>query len=290
VLEARVLSELAQLGWYVLPLERALQALERAIALYREANDSQGLYLALARKAGFLASCGDIKRARRALAELESLETENWPQRLRLERLIAKTRVNWFDGTLEGFQAANEERYDLACLAGNERDQLLARGNLVLAKVALGQLEGAICDGRVLVDQFRRHGIGGAYLGYLLAFVAMALALRGRLDEALLVLREAAPALRAGAMVWRLLDLFALIALLRGRKDQAARLFGAGAAIFEGVGRKREIGLDKLHDVLSERLRHALSPEALARQLREGEALSEREAVVVALHELASSD
>ena len=71
----------------------------------------------------------------------------------------------------------------------------------------------------LLVDQFRQHGIAGAYLGYLLAHVAMALALRGRLKEALPLLREAAPALRAGAMVWRLLDLFALIALLRGRKD-----------------------------------------------------------------------
>ena len=191
---------------------------------------------------------------------------------------------------MEGFQAANEERYDLACLAGNERDQLLARGNLVLAKVALGQLDGAICDGRVLVGQFRRHGIGGAYLGYLLAFVALALALRGRLSEALPVLRDAAPALKAGAMVWRLLDLFALIALLRGRNDHAARLVGAGAAIFEKIGRNREIGLDKLHDVVSERLRHALSPEALARLWREGEAMSEREAVAAALHELASGD
>ena len=53
-LEARALSELARLGVYVLPLERALQALDRAIALYRDTNDSVGLYLALARKAGSL--------------------------------------------------------------------------------------------------------------------------------------------------------------------------------------------------------------------------------------------
>ena len=91
-------------------------------------------------------------------------------------------------------------------------------------------------------------------------------------------------------MVWRWLDLFALIALLRGRKDHAARLFGAGAAIFEKVGRQREIGLNRLHDVVSEQLRDAFPPETLARLLREGEAMSEREAVVAALHELASGD
>ena len=289
-LEARVLSELAQLGWYMLPLERALQALERAIALYRDANDSVGLYLALARKAGFLASGGDIELARRALVDLENLETETWPPRLRLERVIARTRVIVFGGTSEEFQAAHEERYHLACVLGSERDQLLARGNLVLWKVGVGQLEEAIRDGRDLVDQFRRHGLAGAYLGYLLAHVAMALALRGRLKEALPVLREAAPALRAGAMAWRLLDLFALIALLRGRKDHAARLFGAGAAIFERIGRQREIVLDRLHDVVSEQLREAFAPETLARLLREGEAMGEGEAVVAALHELASGD
>ena len=121
----------------------------------------------------------------------------------------------------------------LASVLGSERDRLLARGNLVLWKVGIGQLEEAIHEGRLLVDQFRQHGIAGAYLGYLLAHVAMALALRGRLMEALPLLREAAPALRAGAMVWRLLDLFALIALLRGRKDDAARLFRRRCSNFQ---------------------------------------------------------
>ena len=91
-------------------------------------------------------------------------------------------------------------------------------------------------------------------------------------------------------MVWRLLDLFALIALLRGRKDDAARLFGAGAAIFKKIGRQREIVLDRLHDVVSDQLREAHAPEALARLLRESEAMSEGEAVVAALRELASGD
>jgi tetratricopeptide (TPR) repeat protein len=289
-LEARALSELAQLGWYTLPLERALQALERATALYRDTDDSVGLYLALARRAGFLASNGEIEHARDALVEVERLETETWPLRLRLERLIAKTRVMWFDEALEEFQAANEERYHVACLLGSERDQLLGRANLTIAKVALGQLDDAICDGRVMVDQFRRQGIGGTYLGYLLAHVAMALALRDRLSEALPVLREAAPALKAGALVWRWLDLFALIALLRGRKDQTARLFGAGAAIFEKVGRQREISLRRLHDIVSERLHDAFPSEVLARLLLEGRAMSEREATEVALQELANGD
>ena len=289
-LEARVLSELARLGVYVLPLERALQALDRAIALYRDTNDSVGLYLALVRKARFLAAGGDIECARRALVESESLETETWPLRLRLERLFARMGVIWCDGTLEEFQAAHEERYHLACLVGDERDKLFARANLVMAKLALRGLDEDIYDGRAMVDQFRRHGIAGTYLGYLLAYMAMALLLRGRLNEAVPVLREAAPSLRAGAMVWHWLDLFALIALLRGRKDHAVRLFGAGAAIFARVGRKREVGLKGLHDVVSEQLQDSFPPEILARLLLEGEAMSEGEAVAVALQELAYGD
>lgn len=205
-LEARLLSEMAQLGWYVLSLNRALQVLDRAIALYRRSGDRVGLYLALARKAGFLASGGEVDHARHALLEMETLETETWPVRLRLEGLIARVRVAWFDSNLDAFLATHEERYRFACAVGNERDRLLARGNLVNAKVGLGQLEQALRDGRELVDQFRRHGLAGAYLGYLLAHLAIAYALLGRLDEATVDLREATPQLRAGAMMWRLLD------------------------------------------------------------------------------------
>jgi predicted ATPase/DNA-binding winged helix-turn-helix (wHTH) protein len=289
-LEARVLSELAQLGWYVLPLQRALQALERAIFLYRSSSDAVGLYLALARKAGFLASGGDIEGARRALAEVESLEAEAWPSRLQLERLIACSRVAWFDTNLEGFWAAHEARHRFACHVGNERDRLLARGNLVNARVALGQLDEAVSDGRELVDQFRRHGLAGTYLGYLLAHLAMAFALLGAVNDAVSTLREAAPALRAGAVVWRVLDLFALIAALRGRTANAARLFGAGEAIFERRGRRREVSLDRLHNVVAGNLRATLSQQELASLLSEGAAINERDTVLAALTELASDD
>ena len=115
----------------------------------------------------------------------------------------------------------------------------------------------------------------------------MALVLRGRLNEALPVLREAAPALRAGAIVWRLLDLFALIALLRGRRDNAARLFGAGAAISRSSDGSEKLA-SKGCTTSSRTTGDALSPKTLARLLREGEAMSEREAVVAALHELSS--
>ena len=285
-LEARVLSEMAQLGWYVLSLKRALQVLDRAIALYRSSDDRVGLYLALARKAGFLASGGEVDLAHHALLEMETLETQTWPVRLRLERLIARVRVAWFDSNLDHFLATHEERYQFARAVGNERDRLLALGNLVNAKIGLGQFEEALRDGRELVDPFRRHGLAGAYLGYLLAHLAIALALLGRLDEALADLREATPALRAGAMMWRLLDLFALIALLRGSNVNAARLFGASAAIFTRRGRRRELSLERLHDAVAEKLNGTLSPEELKRLLTEGQAMSEREAVQAALPEV----
>ncbi|MET1081473.1 MAG: hypothetical protein ABWY12_00200 [Burkholderiales bacterium] len=67
-------------------------------------------------------------------------------------------------------------------------------------------------------------------------------------------------------------------------------MFGAGAAIFEKVGRKREIVLDRLHDIVSEQLHDSFPPEILARLLLEGEALSEKEVVVVAMQELAYGD
>ena len=49
-------------------------------------------------------------------------------------------------------------------------------------------------------------------------------------------------------------------------KDHAVRLFGAGVAIFERVGRKREVGLKRLHGVVSGQLHATLPPEILARR------------------------
>jgi len=287
--EARVLTELALVGYMVLPVDRASLALERAIVLYRGLKDRVGLYLALTRRAPFLGAIGDACQARRILAEAESLEDAAWTPRLRLQRVVALCMVLSFTGSVDEYQASQRERCRLARLAEDELDELLGLRHLVSADLMLGRLDAVIRDGRELAARFRRRGFS-AHLWYLILDISMALALRGALDEAIVALREALPLLKHGAAMWYVLNLIALIALVRGREETAARLFGSAQAISERVGYQRLMGRQYRQEEVAKRLRHAFAPSVLTRLMQEGAEMSEAEAVALALNELEVPD
>ena len=287
--EARVLSELAHVGYFLVPAARAFEMSGRAIALYRSLNDRVGEYLALAQRAPYCAATGDADEARRVLAQVELLEDPAWPPRLRLQRVWALTGVLWFTGPVEELRAVQEERCRIARLAGNELDELAGLRNLVALDVLLGHYDAAIRDGRQLVGQFRRRGFA-LHLGYLLATIAWALAMRGTLDEALHVLREAVPVLRHDTAVFTVLDVFALTALLRGRADNAARLAGAADAVVNHFGYRRLMLGQHQHETIAELLNRALAPNERARLMHEGAAMSEKDVMALALNEIESAD
>jgi len=187
-LEARLLSELAQTGRLTLPIEPTLRALERAITLYQRLDDRVGLYLAAARSVPFLALAGDTDQTRRALAEVQDLEDPRWPPRLRLQRLQALVSVLGITGPAEALRAAAEQLQNVAYLAESPLDELSARYSLVYADTMLGRFDEAIRGGRELVAQFRRSGFA-SHLGYPLADLALALSLKGELDEAVRLMR-----------------------------------------------------------------------------------------------------
>ena len=165
--------------------------------------------------------------------------------------------------------------------------ELLCLSNLVLIDVILGRFDAAVRDGRELAGQYRRAGFV-AQLDYLLMILLIALMLRGTLDEAEGVLREAFPLLKREGSVWKRLDLFALIVFLRGRKESAARLSGAAEASLQKFGYGRAIDQRHWRDELLERLRQSFAPDVLARLTREGAEMSEPQAVVLVLTELDS--
>jgi tetratricopeptide (TPR) repeat protein len=291
-LEARLLSELAQTGRLRLSVEPTLRALERAITLYQRLDDRVGLYLAAARSVPFLALAGDTDQTRRALANVQALEDPSWPPLLRLQRLQALESVLGITGpaeelraAAEALRAAAEQRQNVAYLAESPLDELSARDSLVYADTMLGRFDEAIRGGRELVAQFRRSGFA-SHLGYPLADLALALSLKGDLDEAVRLMREAVPLLKQQAGVLFVLDRIALIAFLRGRTDSAARLFGAGKALLEKLGHKRFFDEQRVHGEVSERLDQVFAADELARLMREGEAMSENEAIALVLREL----
>lgn len=284
-LEARLLSELAQTGRLRLSVEPTLRTLERAIALFQRLDDRVGLYLAAARSVPFLALAGDTDQTRRALANVQALEDPSWPPLLRIQRLQALETVLGFTGPAEELRAAAEQRRRLAYLAESTFDELSACAALVYADTMLGRFDEATRGGRELVAQFRRSGFA-VHLGYPLADLALALSLKGELDEAVSLMREAVPLLKQQADLLFVLDRFALIAFLRGHTDSAARLFGASKALFEKLGHKRFFDEQHVHDDVLERLDQAFAPDELARLMREGESMSENEAIALVLREL----
>ena len=98
--QARVLSELGDIGWLEVPVDLGLRALERAVALYRGLDDRVGLCLALTRRVRFLASAGDADGAAHVLAEVKSLEDPAWPPRLRQHLVWARSSMLRYAGPI----------------------------------------------------------------------------------------------------------------------------------------------------------------------------------------------
>jgi hypothetical protein len=240
---------------------------------------------ALVRKVRFLAATGDTDGARREVAELEFLEDRAWPPVLRHHRVWALSAVLWVTGPVDEYRIVQEERCSFSRLEGNELAELHSLCNLVMVDVMLGRFDAAIRDGRELTERFRRRGFA-ANLAHPLSVLSTALVLDGALDEAVGVLRELFPLLKHEGSVWKRLDQFALIALLHGRKDSAARLWGAAESSLQKFGYGRAMDERCWHDKVSEPLHQAFAPDVLARLMREGAAMSEKQTVAAALAEL----
>jgi hypothetical protein len=106
---------------------------------------------------------------------------------------------------------------------------------------------------------------------------------RGELDEALAAAREGLPMLVDGGFAWSHLDHLALRAALTGNLSDAARIVGFADAAFAGRRTARQPNEQRSYDRLQQLLRNGLPADALARLFGEGAALSEDNAVKLAL-------
>ena len=169
----------------------------------------------------------------------------------------------------------------LARLAGSELDEIDARFHLIRDQITGGMLGNAIDDGRQLIEQCRRRRT--PHIGGLLAYLGLALALHGDLEEAAHVLLEAVPQNRLAGSLWRVIDVFVLVALLRGRKDSAARLFGVGRNRYATLGHVRQITTRRLHDDALLHLQREIGCETLSRLIKEGEFMTDSDAATLAI-------
>ena len=269
------------------PKGRALPALQRAVALYREADHPIWLGRALGLYGLNLARAGSIEEGQAALEEARAL------------LVVAKGQVKSYVRCLSNLGIArmvaarfNEARalLDEALSLGRaaQADFWVLRASLYRAEVefADGNIDRAIAQMRELIPlcrAMRRTGLLGSALcnlgGYLVA--------AGAIDEGRSALREGLPLALEGEIGSATLaggvQNFAAIALHENRTERAAQLLGFALAFFSSEFAGRNPAKLELRDRLLESLQGTLAPDRLRAFMELGARWTESEALAAAL-------
>ena len=262
--------------------QKARAAARRAVELYRELGDRQGLYLALTREALVCARMGAIGVAEAALQQAVALHDPAWPLALRQPMVSARAFITNFKGPPNEVRAAWEDRLRLEQEIGDSRLTVMSLNNLLDAILAQGDYAEGIVRGRELVAMVRNERFSG-YESFALGNLSAAYTEAGQLDEALRVARESAPLLRQQGAIAGFLDHFAMLALRRGHVAAAALTLGRAEARLAQSGYRRGPMEQRVHRVLTQSLREALGDAELARALDEGGSLTDDAAAALAL-------
>lgn len=270
------------LGWSLAAPDRAVPALTRAIDLYRRLGDARNLGFALPRLAHEEALAGRFEHAAALLAEAHPL-VENAG--------LPKVLGDYFDycavlkaltGDPANARLDLEKALSLYRTAGAERYALFTLAQLGDVSWSLGDLDAARSGMQETVGLLRKTPLT-TMLGLCLSNLAGVHTERGELDEALAAAREGLPMLVDGGFAWSHLDHLALRAALTGNLSDAARIVGFADAAFAGRRTARQPNEQRSYDRLQQLLRNGLPADALARLFGEGAALSEDNAVKLAL-------
>jgi predicted ATPase/DNA-binding winged helix-turn-helix (wHTH) protein len=284
-LEARLLGSWSRLAAPAIgPQELAADA--RAVDLYRTLGDRQALFAALCRQVRYQTYGDQLEEAERGLREAEQLFDTGWPPALRAPLLIARTWLRSVQGRFEQGIAAGEEQLQLAIALDDKRMAFWAMISLEQDAAALGHLEESAARGRDLLRLMRQdRSLRSGVENFVLSNLSMALTQLGEIDEALEVARSAFPVVEKVGRMVDLLEQCALLAFKRGRIDDAARMLGRANISFAASNTRRDFVEQKLRETLVLSVQEALPPDELSRLMKEGETMSDEDAVRLALRE-----
>jgi tetratricopeptide (TPR) repeat protein len=284
VIEARLRHGLGKLCLNTMALNAAHEQLTSAAMLYRALDESPRCGSALADLGFASLMLGQFDEAGRVIAEaITLLEQAQWPRTL-ARAYCHQACIEFRRGHLDAGRSAAEKALRLCKLAGADRTGLAVSANLVEVSLEMGDVDRAVAEGRELAARLREtHNTDT--LGFVLGILCGALTMRGDLEEALAVAKEAAPLLHDHGMVFGLFDHLALRAGLTGRTTDAALIAGYADSIYRASSRPREpIGRQAI-ERLAVLLREALSEDEVARLAHLGAQLSEDQVMTVALGE-----
>ncbi len=226
-------------------LPEAEKTLRRATGLFEELDDGGGLALALATLGSICSYRGDLETARALCSRgLDAARAQGAEFAFTLGSLYLAD-IEFQCGRFEDALTHAENALTFAERNKDSRVAANLRNNLAAYRIALNQHEEAAADAR----------------------------------QALSMLRESQNSYDIGIAVQHL----ALIAALRGDAQRASRLTGYVDAYFKNSGIQREPTEKWCYDRIMAALRTQLEEQNISLLMRDGAALSEREAVAQAL-------
>ena len=258
------------------------EAVERAIALYRQTGDRESLYRAMGHMAAASALNGELDAAAEAVQQMDRLHDAAWPPALRWQLLKARIWLLSYSGRLSESVTLCEEALRLAEVSGDEELVFTMLVYLEQGAQAQGRTEDAVARGRRLLE-LTRHSPFSAQRKFAIGNLATALTDLGQVDEALPLAREAAAKSAQDGTLWEVLDPLALLAFKLGRMADAARVFGCAEAVHAFRKGRRQVVEQRIRDQVDTMLRSALPADELERLLVEGAALSDQQAARIAL-------
>jgi len=259
-----------------------LQAVHRAVELYRAIDDRLQLFQALAVQAILLSLTDDRAAGESALAEMEATFDPTWPVWLWGPRNWATglCLAQW--GRLEECSAVVERGMRMARAIGEHSALALAMVARSQCDASMGRIESAVEYGRQGIEMSRNDGSQGR-LGILLGDLSANLAELGQLDAAEAAACEAVQLRSLNGTLWLQLDQIALLAIARGRVREAAMAVGRGDRGHAWSGGRRHFHLRRVHALVQDALAEVLAPDDLAALKAHGATMSDEEVAWLAL-------
>jgi predicted ATPase/DNA-binding winged helix-turn-helix (wHTH) protein len=263
---------------------RALAAFERAVDLYRLADNAAGAGSALVHLGGELTYTGRLEEAAPVLAEAFSLLERAGSSKALAGYFLTVGAHKLLIGDFSGARMHYEEAASLCHRTGAERLAIGVLAHLADLCWTVGDLNAALAGYRDAVALARKSPLTRRIaLGRALNNLAGVHTERGELDEALAAAREGLPLCVEAGLTWKSMDHLALRAALASKIQNAARVAGYTDKVFVANNSTRQPNEARARDRLEMLLREKLAPDDLERLLAEGAKMAEDDACRMAL-------
>jgi predicted ATPase len=284
-LEARLRIRLARVSF---PLGNAelVAGTQRAVDILRDAGRPEALYLALVQAGTTHVRAGLAAQAEQFMSQAHALLDTAWPPALRIEYFAARGIMLGDAGRAAESLPNFEQVLALARQCGDPRRVLRAMINIEQVCVFFGDYTRAVALGQEMVEMLTAdQSLRGGFENLIISNLGVAHLLAGNIDESVRLARESYGSVQRAGRAYELLDSCALLALKRGRKEDAARIMGRSIARFQQVAGKRQFVEQQIHDGVLADLQRALPAESLERLLAQGAALDDEDALQLALRD-----